>query len=524
MEYFEGCDLESYYNNCKAKNKLINEQLLWEFSFQILCGLVYLHEEKKFIHRDIKPDNLLIDKNFRIKITDFGISAINSANVERALQFNGTIIGPKPYMAPEVYTKIYDFKVDVYMLGLTLFYLMTGNLPDKIPVLEGNTLTFDIDEKSFNRIPNYYSIDLKNFVKKLLIYNKYQRPSSNLAYEEALLYYTYKYLGITSFACTLECLFAVPKLSDYFRSENIKNLVKNDYVELNNSKFLYTKIIKEAFDYVNPNNFYFPKIQEYCTKLRTRLYSKTDEKKRAYEIELESIIPDIIKHLHSELKNIGFINIPFHNIGNNMSNQIDDGNKISEHEQGIKPSKISEQFFYLLKTTFSCLDCNKKTSSFDYHLSFALYPERAAIRLNKINIDMKDLFAHAEKDRLCIKLNHFCKFCGQYKNKMYISSCFYIAPINLILWMDYTDGNKFNLKIEEYIDLSNFVDKKDIINFRLIGAIFTDKKDDNTIKYVSYTKDTQGQWIYFNGTILTYSNINELRNHKGIKYLFYTSL
>ena len=90
--------------------------------------------------------------------------------------------------------------------------------------------------------------------------------------------------------------------------------------------------------------------------------------------------------------------------------------------------------------------------------------------------------------------------------------------------MDYTDGNKFNLKIEEYIDLSNFVDKKDIINFRLIGAIFTDKKDDNTIKYVSYTKDTQEQWIYFNGTILTYSNINELRNHKGIKYLFYTSL
>ena len=56
---------------------------------------------------------------------------------------------------------------------------------------------------------------------------------------------------------------------------------------------------------------------------------------------------------------------------------------------------------------------------------------------------------------------------------------------------------------------------------RLVGAIFIEKDDEDFNKYVSYTKDTNGQWKFCNGKNIQNSNLNELQNHKGIQALFY---
>ena len=76
---------------------------------------------------------LLFDKESNIKITDFGISAINKEDVDDNLKCHGTCIGPVQYMAPEMVNGNgnYDFKSDIYMLGLTIFKLMCGQLPEK---------------------------------------------------------------------------------------------------------------------------------------------------------------------------------------------------------------------------------------------------------------------------------------------------------------------------------------------------------------------------------------------------------
>ncbi|MCA9128232.1 MAG: serine/threonine protein kinase [Planctomycetales bacterium] len=88
---------------------------------QIASGLQYAHDQG-VLHRDIKPSNLVIDKNWRVWITDFGL-AIGLA--QDRLSQTGDIIGTLRYMAPEQFQGTVDVRSDIYSLGLTLYELMT---------------------------------------------------------------------------------------------------------------------------------------------------------------------------------------------------------------------------------------------------------------------------------------------------------------------------------------------------------------------------------------------------------------
>ena len=70
IEYINGGSLENLYKQVSSEGKIISEKMIWDFLIQTLSGLVYLHENKKIIHRDIKPDNLLLDKENGLKISD----------------------------------------------------------------------------------------------------------------------------------------------------------------------------------------------------------------------------------------------------------------------------------------------------------------------------------------------------------------------------------------------------------------------------------------------------------------------
>lgn len=107
----------------------LSEERAVQIIAQIAQALTYAHE-RKVIHRDVKPDNILLLADGTAKLTDFGLAkdyAAGDQDLTRAASGLGTPI----YMAPEQFAdaKHVDARSDVYSLGATLYYLVTGTLP-----------------------------------------------------------------------------------------------------------------------------------------------------------------------------------------------------------------------------------------------------------------------------------------------------------------------------------------------------------------------------------------------------------
>jgi len=94
---------------------------------QIIRGLAACHDAG-IVHRDMKPQNLLLDKNFNIKIADFGLAKITEPNADAVM--TETRVGTKGYQAPELLLRrAYDHKCDVFSVGVILFIMLTGYPP-----------------------------------------------------------------------------------------------------------------------------------------------------------------------------------------------------------------------------------------------------------------------------------------------------------------------------------------------------------------------------------------------------------
>jgi serine/threonine protein kinase/FixJ family two-component response regulator len=101
-----------------------------------VCGALSEAHEAGIVHRDIKPDNIFLHKTKEgevVKVVDFGIAKLlgEDSNIDaQNLTINGKVVGTPNYMAPERISGLpYDGRADVYSLGITLFRMLTGELP-----------------------------------------------------------------------------------------------------------------------------------------------------------------------------------------------------------------------------------------------------------------------------------------------------------------------------------------------------------------------------------------------------------
>ncbi|MES5812236.1 Stk1 family PASTA domain-containing Ser/Thr kinase [Mammaliicoccus sciuri] len=122
MEYIEGPTLKEYL--CK-EGKLSADEAV-EMTLQILKGIAHAHHHR-IIHRDIKPQNILMTKNGTLKILDFGIARALS---QTALTETNHVMGFVQYLSPEqAKGQSTDESSDIYSIGIVLYELLTGHPP-----------------------------------------------------------------------------------------------------------------------------------------------------------------------------------------------------------------------------------------------------------------------------------------------------------------------------------------------------------------------------------------------------------
>ena len=115
MEFCKNSDSTAFINKHKMENKMISENVIWSVVRGLINGIKEIHG-KKLIHRDLKPDNIFISDDYKVKIGDFGISKIlNGTNY--AQTFAGTL----SYMAHEMFKR--DRYNKVGRLGFRVYYL-----------------------------------------------------------------------------------------------------------------------------------------------------------------------------------------------------------------------------------------------------------------------------------------------------------------------------------------------------------------------------------------------------------------
>ncbi|KAG7660851.1 uncharacterized protein J8A68_005668 [[Candida] subhashii] len=123
MEFMNGGSL---FEILKA-GRIDDESVISILVYEILCALEYLHNQGK-IHRDLKSQNILLNKEGQVKLTDFGVSAQLSSNFSR----RNTTVGTPYWMAPEMIVNNkggHSFKADIWSLGCCAYEAYTGKPP-----------------------------------------------------------------------------------------------------------------------------------------------------------------------------------------------------------------------------------------------------------------------------------------------------------------------------------------------------------------------------------------------------------
>ncbi|MCA9213458.1 MAG: serine/threonine protein kinase [Planctomycetales bacterium] len=145
MEYVDGIDL---HKKVKQQGPLPFHEAA-SYIAQAARGLHHAHLAK-LIHRDVKPSNLLVTPEGQVKVLDLGLAMFSDegTNDSSALTNSNSVLGTADYLAPEQARDCHDvdYRADIYSLGCTLYYLLTGQPPFPGGTFAQRILKHQIDE------------------------------------------------------------------------------------------------------------------------------------------------------------------------------------------------------------------------------------------------------------------------------------------------------------------------------------------------------------------------------------------
>ena len=170
MELIEGITLKEYI----AKKGKLSIKEATSIAIQVSMGLEAAHNHG-IVHRDVKPQNIIISTDGKVKVTDFGIARAASSNT-----ISSNVMGSVHYSSPEQVRGGYsDEKSDIYSLGITLYEMVTGRVP-----FDGDT-TVAIAIKHLQEEmvpPSVYTEELPYSLEQIIL--KCTQKSVNRRYEK----------------------------------------------------------------------------------------------------------------------------------------------------------------------------------------------------------------------------------------------------------------------------------------------------------------------------------------------------
>ena len=463
MEYLPGGDLM----NLLIKKDILTENEARFYLSELILAIESIHK-LDCIHRDIKPDNILIDQNGHIKLSDFGLAKIsdklydkenekytnyinNKKNKKKKEEEkmthnkNYSCVGTAYYVAPEVLNqKGYEKDIDWWSAGIIFFEMLVGYAP--FCSQETNEVCYKVlNWKKFLKIPNYIRIsdEAKDLIFKM-INNSNSRLGKNGADEI--------------------------KKHPFFKGidwNNVKNMkppfipiLKNEY---DTSYFENFEII-EPFYPVTYNNVFKRKDIEYIGyDFKEELFNDNDLNKE-YEKAIKSI---------SEKENINLNSskIPFCNINNNYNSSK---NKIKRKEKDIKNRIIVNRDFLPIPL--------KKASILKKEDKKNKYTNLKAFKIYNVNYN--------KYKELCLKTNKYNKSSNSSSN---------------------SNKNKLNI-IQIPVKKSN---QKIYYTNKIVNIINSSNSYYNTMITIDDTFNTTNN--YTNPNIKTYNCINKINNSYIIK-------
>lgn len=169
VEYLPGGALKSYL--IKNRRKKLAFKVVVQMALDLARGLSYLHSQK-IVHRDVKTENMLLDKTRTVKIADFGVARVEASNPNDMTGETGTL----GYMAPEVLNgNPYNRKCDVYSFGICLWEIYCCDMP--YPDLSFSEVTSAVVRQNLRpEIPRCCPSSLTNVMKRCWDANPDKRP------------------------------------------------------------------------------------------------------------------------------------------------------------------------------------------------------------------------------------------------------------------------------------------------------------------------------------------------------------
>ena len=532
MEFMNNGDLLSFYKANKVLENKIPEEKLWDIFYKSISGLIYIHE-KGIIHRFIKLENLNLDDNFHIKITDFSVSATkdkkSAANfseeedVLENLVSQQTVVGDPGYMAPEVKKNermmyIYSQKIDVYSMGVSFFELCYGTKPYQ---KESNSYYFD---------QKIYSYELNKIIEQMIEKDDKRRISSEDAYFIIRKNLINRYVKNSSIEAVLYCFYSFPNFRNFFYDNRNKLLInqRNNASQDNEEGDEYDKIEKVNYKEEIANNVFNviqslnknnkEQIDDYLYELRKAMASVGLKAKENEEIDPGIFISFFLKILNSVLNEITNTDEQPHI---NMQDIFILSPKLKfsegEEEKILKQflrsynkstlSLISRNFISIIKIKKICK--NPGCDHIDYSFSkFNFIPFNVDILVNKYkkinNLHLKDGFKCLLNDKIILDKDKFihCSKCKDFTIHEE-SKKFYHTSKDLIIIFDRGEdfSNKTFIDFDEQLELNKTeVERYDQVKYNLVSILVKVETPKERKEFVCYMSSGNGNWV---------SNINK---------------